>query len=464
MNIFETYLRERSGHFAMLFALLAIPILTCVAIALETSNNIRKTKNLQNALDSAAIAAVIPGNLDPEDREAMAEQVFYENFKIQEGVWVEATASQQRVDIAARVSQERFFIDFLGSETSHVSKKATAVRTEEDVVCVMTLSQNSVGSLKFEKNTEFNAPGCSIQVNSNSRQALAITGNYQPDASSICVVGGAIGNLPPDLKTDCAPIADPYASKSHPPNSPCDYGLQAGFLGASEAYIIGQPNKQLNPGVYCGGLHIYDSTVELAPGTYVIQNGPLTIGHNSRVTGDGVTFVLSGTGSVLYTYEDIEMNLKASRLGDYAGLIFFQDPSSTPGEVSILKGGINMHLVGTVYFPTQDLFVGGIGEMGANSPALAFTANNITFTSDIEIIISQNEANILEMKRYMESGLMMARSYNLTTYEASALSPVSAANDHFITTIQTSRNSHETAGLPPILPRSDAGARLILSD
>ena len=63
--------------------------------------------------------------------------------------------------------------------------------------------------------------------------------------------------------------------------------------------------KTLNPGTYCLGLHIYDSQVKLNPGTYIIKDGPLTIGHNSSVVGDGVTFVFTGEDSLLYTYEEV---------------------------------------------------------------------------------------------------------------------------------------------------------------
>ncbi len=466
MIFVRNFLKDDSGQFAVITALMAVPLLVCVAIAIESTSKIRKNRSLQSALDSAALAAVIPGNLTIAEREAFAEQVFFENFKTENGVKVETTATNSRVDISAELVQENLFIDLMDRSNSIVGAKATAVRTVEDVICVMTLDENETDSLRFEKDAKFSAPNCSIQVNSNARHAMSSNGNFIPEANSICIVGGARGRIPNDVKTDCAPVADPYAGKFQTSNMPCDFGPVSYFDFSSyqEVMTVGEQVAVRKPGVYCDGLHIYDSTVKFEPGTYIIKDGPLTVGHNSKIYGDGVTFVFTGNDSVLYTYENVEMDLKAPKTGNYAGLIFFQDRNSSAGETSIIKGGVNMKLVGTMYFPTQNLFIGGYGTMGASSPAMAFIANNITFTSDIDKVISDNEAYILDMKNMLEFVVGLAGSYGLTDYQVSAASARMSTTTEFMTSIRTSGTSHQSAGLPPILPRADAGARLIMSE
>ena len=64
---------------------------------------------MQSSLDSAALAAVIPGNMTVSERERFAEKIFSENFEGKstvENMKVEATASNARVDITAQAAQK----------------------------------------------------------------------------------------------------------------------------------------------------------------------------------------------------------------------------------------------------------------------------------------------------------------------------------------------------------------------
>ena len=460
--MWRSFKYDNSGHFAVFTAIVAVPILLCVAVALEFTLQTKNKRTLQAALDSAALAAVIPGNMSVSEREQYAEQIFFQNFARSNYTDFESTASNDRVDVTARYQPKSLFVNLLNDAGSGTNGYSSAVRTVEDVICVMTLNEIASDSLTIDKNALLQAPGCSVQVNSNAKRALYVPGTYVPSASSICVVGGAAGSLPQDIKTACSPVQDPYDHLSYAGTSVCDYSA-VGFnpTGLPESFVVGEPSRELKPGVYCGGLHIYDSNVKLNPGTYVIKDGPLTVGHNAVVNGSGVTFVFTGKQSVLYTYDNVEMDLTAPSSGYYAGLIFFQDRNSSVGETSILKGGIDMRLVGTAYFPTQDLFVGGVGEMGAKSPAMAFIADNITFTSDIDTVITANEGYILAFKQFFEFGLTAMANTGYAVYSPSQLASNTSYANKFLTSIATNLDSHENGGIPPILPRSDSGARLV---
>ncbi len=464
MHICKRFLAEKDGHFALVTALMAVPLVIGVGIAVDMSAMTRTTKAMQSSLDSAALAAVIPGNMTIAEREAFAEKVFFENYSGDARPEILTKATHNRVDIHGTVEYENLFLNiFDHKNSSEVSKSAAAVRTVEDVICVMTLDDSENRSLTFEKNAKFSAPGCSVQVNSSSRQALSSTGKYSPTAGSICVVGEAQGNVSKGIKEGCSEIDDPYAGKTFNDTSPCTYGPVnlMSFSSFQDLMIVGEPDAILNPGVYCGGLHIYDSNVRLRPGTYVMRDGSLTVGQYSKVEGDGVTFVFTGDQSTLYTYGDVKMDLTAPMTGDLAGLIFFQDPDSSVGETSIIKGGVDMKLVGTSYFPTQNLYIGGVGVMGAASPAMAFIAENITFTSDIETVLTAHEAYILEMKAMLEFVVMLAGDYGFTDYQVKSASAQLPSNSDFTTSIATSAASYDAAGVPPMVPRSDTGARLV---
>ena len=484
MRKLKNFLADTSGQFAIITAILAVPLLVCTGVAIDTAMLHKKSNSLQGALDSAALAAVIPGNLTNQDREDYAKQVFDENYGGTEAVSLSVSATDSRVDIQGSVEKETLFMGLVGKNKLSQKNKSAAIKTIEDVICIMTLNKSDRGSLTIENNALLNAPGCSIQVNSSNNQALVSAGNYKPLAKKICVHGGVTGNLAPNVQANCTYIEDPYANLKAPDvagYSECDYGpidaLKLAFLFDADAIIkevgdtvnVGERGGTLSPGIYCHGLHIYDSEITFEPGTYIIHEGALTIGNGSIVKGDDVTFIFTGEDSFLYTYDDVSIDFTAQKEGPYAGLVFYQDPNASRGEISIIKGSADIRIVGTVYFPTQDLFVGGLGLMGANSPAMAFIANNMTFTSDIDKIISQGESRIQLFKTIIE--ILANNSTDLSARYASlppssgtgGANPGTAAKD-FTTSILTSTGSHKGAGLPPILPRSDGGARLVSAD
>lgn len=463
-NIIRRYCHNTEGHFGLTFAILSVPLLLAIGVAIDSSRAMNEYHGMQEALDAAALAAVLPGNVTIEERKQLAIETFSTNFNGHDKVTLEIKAAHTRVDIQGSLVQKNLLMGISGKDEFNVVNTSSAVRTREDTICVMTLDPVSRGSLQIEKDAFLSAPGCSVQVNSNSEQAIVSTAIKPPAVKSICTAGGSDGNLPTNIKNQCEIVSDPYTSIEAPVSSACDYGPISLFSLSSYQEIMsaGAKNKVLKPGTYCDGLHIYDSSITFEPGVYIIQNGPLTIGKNSTVKGEGVTFIFKGEDSVLYTYDEVKVDLTAPADGPYAGLLFFQDKASSVDETSIIKGGVNMNLVGTMYFPTQNLFVGGVGNMGSSSPAMAFIAKNITFTSDIETIVTQNEANILQLKNMLEFAIRLGGDLGVTNYRITpgiALGK-KGLQTSFDTTIST---DHSAAGLPPILPRSDAGARLVSS-
>lgn len=495
-RVTKKYLRDESGQFAVMAALLAVPLVLCVGIAIDTTYIHNKSTGLQTSLDTAALAAVIPGNLDNAQRANYAKEVFNLNYQEETPVDIKVVATDSRVDIQGIVDKETLFMGIGGTNKVSQRRKSAAIKTNEDVICVMTLDTEARGSLTFEKNAKINAPACSIQVNSKDQNALIASGNYQPNAKRICVHGGVNGNAGPNAQANCSALPDPYAHVQVPKfsgdYSECNYGpldeiipviAQAAFQyfifgvvdqnvvdGVYEimdtTFAIGPNNDVRYPGTYCNGMHFYDANTTLMPGTYIIHDGPLSFGAGASVSGNGVTFVFRGANSYLYTYDDVTLDFTAPKSGKYAGLIFMQDRNSSSDMTSIIKGNANIKLVGTSYFPTQDLYVGGLGEMGARSPAMAFIASNITFTSDIDDIISDNEADFQYFKFAMEEATNLLYDIGFSPYQAEYTSSSGAAGgslyQDFTTNIQTHIGSAQETGIP--FAKSDGGARLISVD
>jgi len=95
-----------------------------------------------------------------------------------------------------------------------------------------------------------------------------------------------MAGLTPAPLAHCPDIPDPLADVPAPDTSGCS--------AYPSNYSNG--NFSLQPGVYCGGLQaLTHANLTLAPGVYVIRNGPLQVQAGASITGIGVTFYLSGS-------------------------------------------------------------------------------------------------------------------------------------------------------------------------
>ena len=147
-----------------------------------------------------------------------------------------------------------------------------------------------------------------------------------------------------------------------------------------------------------------------------MKDGPLVLDAGSNLVAKDVTVVLQGNDAVLKATSTATAAFKAPSEGKFAGMAFFQDIHSNaknfttlPTGTSVVGTASNISIIGTAYLPEQKIdFLGG-----------SFLDNQAPATSFIAYKISMSLGSVVE---------------------------VAVDND--------------TAGLPPIEPRSDDGARL----
>lgn len=197
-----------------------------------------------------------------------------------------------------------------------------------------------------------------------------------------------------------------------------DYGDD--LLGVAESTNYTGANMVLSPGTYCGGLTVDGQNVTFLPGIYILKDGPLTFKNGAQASAQDVSFVLHGVDAVVTVETGSYVNIKAPRTGPTAGLAFFQDQNVKtaglkktelpPTGVNLLSSGGELNVTGTMYFPTQALEVIGNSVLGANAPATSFIAHQVTFAGETQAEV---------------------------------------------------RVDHVKGGIPPMLPRSDDGARLV---
>ncbi len=254
------------------------------------------------------------------------------------------TGSTQAVEVIIAQSQPTFFMRIFNLTPVTVKSRAVG-HVGSASVCIYVLDPSATRSLSMSVHSSVSA-FCGVVVNSSSPTAIYADGTSCLSANSISVVGGidpASGTcFTPNPVTGALSQGDPLATLTPPAVGSCT--LQSGIISGTQT---------LNPGTFCGGIQVnVNATANLNPGTYILYGGGLSVGNNATVTGTGVTFYNTGTGTggahpygSLSTSNNSTLTISAPTSGTYAGILFFQDPNNTQAATitkttAILGGAI----------------------------------------------------------------------------------------------------------------------------
>lgn len=423
LSIWHHYLKNTHGNFAVQFALLGLPLVVTTTFVIDYASANAEEVNVKTALDAAVIAAVNNDALSVTEKESYAETHFKENYSGDIKFKLAPKATEDRVELSAFGLSPVTVAEALGLKGIEIFEKSAAATASENVICVMALDRTAANSITFENGVLFQAPNCSVQANSSSPSAIVSKATKTPISKSFCAVGGVEGKFAPYGKGQCQLIEDPYKHVRPALTGSCvsqsslkkERRIKRAEQAQDETIDVGHETI-LYPGTYCGGLTISGMMVKFMPGDYVIQDGPLTFKSGSDSRGEDVTFTLSN--SLLDVKAGSKVFIKAPRFGDRAGLAFMEDTQYVPGkkgkkkQVHNVRGGGSLNILGTLYFPTHSLIVKGQGsQMGAKAPATSFIANDIHFSG--------------------------------------------------VNSVVQVKVNHIAAGLPPLLPRVENGARLV---
>jgi hypothetical protein len=276
------------------------------------------------------------------------------------------------VEVIISQPQSTWFMRALNVTTASVAARAVAGIGNTGNGCVYALNRDSSNS-----NNGFSANGttdstfsCGVFSNSNFRSvggACVVT----PTVSYVGTYDNhnAEGSCGPEGITQGVPIVDPLKSRySIPGYSGCD---QNNFKITSGTTV------HISPGVYCGGISIGGTVANVIfdPGTYVLVGGGMDVNGSVSVTGADVTFFNTYPGTQTNKYSGVGINgsgtvtLTAPTSGQYAGLLFYQDPrvAWSASNGSVIAGGANSVYNGIIYFPSTDLTYSGNSSSVADS-------------------------------------------------------------------------------------------------
>jgi Flp pilus assembly protein TadG len=365
-TLFHCLAGDKRGSVATLFALALLPIIGAAAVALDYSKATRDRTELQKAVDAAALGAVDPDEIDDQRRITLAKSIFSANDRLGAQASASTTSIGERVvTVSASAKSPATLISALGISDTTVSARATAIKKNDGTpICLLALNKSVAGAVSFSGSSTFIADNCAVQSNSSNANGMEITGSATAQAKSFCSVGGVSNatRVFPVARSSCAPVADPLASVAYPTDVLC-----------TRTNVQVKPGEvtSLDPGVYCNGLDL-KGTATLAPGMYVIKDGPLNISSQAVVNGQGVTFFLTGNNAGFAINGGGAVNLAAPTAGQFVGILILQDRNANPGGSNTLSGGSETALRGAIYTPTQGLTVTGnnFGQPNAFMPII----------------------------------------------------------------------------------------------
>ena len=401
--------REQSGSTLALFAFALPAMLGLSAIGVETGLWYVSKRAIQTQADAGALGgafAKVWGRPDSEIEAAAINEAQRNGFDGGASESIDPSTPPQYgpfkgEDSAVEVMIYRqhntmLFAALVPDDLLTVSTRAVAGIVPTGKACILALDEHGAQTLTNSGNTTVTAPKCAIASNSTDDQAAFFTGSATVDVQTVWAVGDMLidGNKaklttadPPTTGT--WPLEDPF--EDTPIDIPLGACSSGNWTGASTRY----------PGKYCNGITVNSSAViNLMPGTYYIDQGNLQINGGATVTcaacspgGEGVTFVLTSSGSV-NNIGTVQINGTATVVlnapsagsasagpgGIYEGLLFYQDPRA-PTQLSksgILNGGASSSLVGATYFPSNN--VTWSGNLTGNSECTVIIADTVTLT------------------------------------------------------------------------------------
>ena len=387
-NIASQLLRLRAdqrGAVSVMMGFLLIPLVGALGLGFEVSNWYLTARGMQNAADSAALAAATNGgsNYDVEAK-AVAAQYGFVNGTNNISVAVSNSAACPGGGTNCYSVAISGFVPLLLSQVVGYRGDATlngaaqkqlsaqAVATTPIPFCLLALGGNGIRTNGAPKANM----GCNVMSNTTATcngHNLGAPIGAAHGTNSGCGIS-ALSNFPI--------VADPYIGlASNIPANTCGSAPPATTQWSGFQSISG--NR-----VVCGDLQVTGNVQVDAPAgaVLVIENGQLDITKGSSLTttkGSGLTVVFSGNNSGSYIHAPTgggTLDITAPTSGPWKGVAIYQDPNLTSGvDISAAGNSPTWNITGLVYLPHSSVtFSGAVNKSSNGQSCFVLVVSDIT--------------------------------------------------------------------------------------
>lgn len=403
-----TFSGDSKGGVAIMFGFI-IPVLIGMAgLGVDGTYWMMARNNLQTATDGAAISAGQALNLNGDARAMKAEagrlltKIYgSEMSKVRYTVTSPPTTGayagkSTAVEVATEMDQRVRFLTLFGINRMFVATRAVANVDAINDSCLLALSSDADRAVSVGGSATVDL-SCGIAANSNSTDAVYLSGSSSTTASGVSAVGDVFQSSNAQLTTNGGPvrshsqnITDPYGPEGR------DVKLPAASSKCDEKNLKINSDTKLSPGRYCGGLSFTGGNVTFAPGVYIIDSGDFKANGNVSLSGTDVTFILTGKGAQVASLNingGAAVDLHAPKSGtNYDGILFYQASeesshsaaqTSTGGKGNVINGGADLNISGALYFPESSLELSG--GSGSTISCLQAVAQTVSFSGNTKI-------------------------------------------------------------------------------
>lgn len=412
----------RHGTITVLVSILLVVLVGMAALALDGGLLQDNKRRVQSTADAAALAAatalykntysVTADVPDPSGSAASAAQttatangftndgttsVVTVNIPPKSGPFKDKT---YYAEVYVTYNQPRYFSTIWGTTSLPVVARSVAYAkwggTGNGVIVLDPTASNALDANGNGSATV--TGGAYTIVNSNSTSAARTSGGGSLTSTRFQVTGDTVGTFNGPVDTGTPPIPDPLRYLPVPSVPPAGTITQVSLTQGNHQYTL-TPGRYTNlPGMNsgdvvilqqasansAGGIYYLDGCGFQSTGATVIMD-PTTSGGvmlynapNRQVNSQGISITGNPSGTV---------NLSALTSGPYAGILFWQERSSTIGLN--ISGNGNFSLKGTFYAANALLTVSGNGSATIGSQYISRLLN-ITGGGNITIDYTEN--------------------------------------------------------------------------
>lgn len=357
-------LRGDTGGNVLVLTASSMPLLLgALALGIDTFQIALHNRELQRAADSAALAgayAIASGQNVRQAAEDSLQKNPHTSLVSPATVVTEPWGEHQRtvrVDLAADPNLP--FMAFFTDDTANITVTArAALAGTQERYCMYSLYNGTSTGMEMGGSIATTLD-CGVTVNSSSKAAISFSGGATLEATVVAAVGdldGGFGNFVPPTRLAPYSVAqnDPLAHLPNPPALPNN---------CKSVVVKAMTKSVLTPGCY--SMLDISGDATFLPGTYYINGGDLVFGSKSRISGFGVSIVLTGSGGAA---GDVKwdggaiVNLSSSALTDFPGVLFYRDRRAANKQL-IIAGNPSLKLTGAIYFPSSDIKMVGNGKL-----------------------------------------------------------------------------------------------------
>ena len=403
---------DSRGSISILMAVLLTALIGVAALGIEASAWFMIRHNLQNAADTATIAASMNGQSN-YDIEARAVTALYGLVDGTNGVTVTPsntavcpTGGSNCYSVTITQAVPLFLAPVVGymgnvvvNGQNRVALAATSMANRGTAYCVLALGSSGTQGIRTNGSSKADLAGCNVMSDTS---ALCNGHNLNADIADAYGTNTNCGNI---QRSNMSFVTDPYSQLSRQipannctayPQEPTKSGISLPASNLLSGSIL-QASSILQVGTQtvCGDLQLTGDVTLTGPGStlLVIVNGRLDLnGHTLRTAlGAALTVVFTGSSSGGYTHAPTgsgTLDIASPTSGPWAGVAIYQDPSLTSGvDISAAGNSPIWDITGLVYLPHASVtFSGAVNKSTYGASCFVLVVDNLLFSGTDSIL------------------------------------------------------------------------------